>query len=45
MKCLHPGCKCTVPTHGQWGNYCSEHCQKAGDMREPHCTCNHQDCQ
>jgi hypothetical protein len=19
MKCLHQGCKCTVPTHGQWG--------------------------
>jgi len=44
MKCAHPGCKCTVPTNGAWGKYCSEHCQKAGDMAEPHCDCGHASC-
>ena len=42
MKCAHPGCKCTA--NGKWGNYCSEHCQKAGDHAEPHCTCGHPNC-
>jgi hypothetical protein len=45
MKCAHPGCKCSVSsTHNRWGQYCSEHCQKAGDHHEPHCTCGHPDC-
>jgi hypothetical protein len=44
MKCAHPGCKCSVPASGQWGQYCSEHCQKTGDMTEPRCTCGHAAC-
>lgn len=44
MTCAHPGCKCTVSMNGRWGNYCSEHCQKAADQTESHCTCGHPDC-
>jgi hypothetical protein len=39
MKCAHPGCKCSAPANGQWGNYCSEHCQKEAQHQESHCTC------
>jgi hypothetical protein len=44
MKCAHPGCKCTTPSDGKWGAYCSEHCQKEGEHVESRCTCGHPDC-
>jgi hypothetical protein len=44
MKCAHPGCKCDVPESRASGDYCSDHCRKAGDKTEPHCTCGHVNC-
>jgi hypothetical protein len=45
MHCAHPGCKCNnVQQGGKWGQYCSEHCQKAGTTAEGKCTCGHADC-
>jgi len=44
MKCAHPGCKCNVTPNGAHGEYCSDHCKKAGDLKEPHCTCGHPNC-
>jgi hypothetical protein len=45
MQCAHPGCKCShVEPGGKWGQYCSEHCQKAGTNAESKCTCGHADC-
>jgi len=44
MKCAHPGCKCNVTT-SRFGDYCSDHCRKAGDQAEARCTCGHPGCQ
>ena len=43
-KCAHPGCSCTVSKDSQYGKYCSEHCQKAGDITELRCDCHHAAC-
>jgi hypothetical protein len=44
MHCAHPGCKCNVEQNGKWGQYCSEHCQKAGNTAEGKCHCGHPNC-
>ena len=44
MKCAHPGCKCDVKTNSKFGQYCSDHCQKAADTAETQCTCGHPEC-
>jgi len=43
-KCAHPACKCIVSNDGQFGKYCSEHCQEAKDMAEIRCECGHPGC-
>jgi hypothetical protein len=43
-KCAHPACKCIVSNDGQFGKYCSEHCQEAKDMAEIRCECGHAGC-
>ena len=44
MKCAHPPCKCMVPAHRPWGDYCSEHCKEAGAITELRCGCQHEEC-
>ncbi len=44
QACAHPGCSCSVPAHGEFGKYCSEHCKKAAGMTELRCGCHHADC-
>jgi hypothetical protein len=43
-KCAHPACKCNVPKDGEFGKFCSEHCQTAGEMAEIRCECGHPTC-
>ena len=43
-KCAHPGCSCLVRPGGQYGKYCSEHCQEAKDITELRCDCKHPEC-
>lgn len=43
-KCAHEGCKCNVPDNGQFGKYCSAHCQNAKDLTELRCDCGHPGC-
>ena len=42
-KCEHPACKCMV-TSDEFGDYCSRHCQDAGEMTELRCECGHSAC-
>lgn len=42
-KCAHPSCTCTV-NGSEFGKYCSEYCQKAGNITELHCNCKHAGC-
>ena len=44
-KCAHPACLCMVDKKGPYGKYCSDHCQKAGDVTELRCGCRHPECQ
>ena len=43
-KCAHDACKCMVAPNGQYGKYCSEHCQDNGDLIELRCDCGHPGC-
>lgn len=43
-KCAHPSCTCTVQNGSPFGKYCSEYCQKAGNITELHCNCKHTGC-
>lgn len=43
-KCAHPACKCQAPADGQFGKYCSAHCQNAGDAASVKCGCGHPGC-
>lgn len=43
-KCAHDACKCIVAPNGQYGKYCSEHCQDNGDLIELRCDCGHPGC-
>lgn len=47
VKCGHDGCHCLIDKNsGQFGKYCSEHCEQADDMdtTEIHCDCKHLAC-
>ena len=33
-QCAHPACSCLVAAKGEFGKYCSEHCQEARGMTE-----------
>lgn len=43
QKCAHPSCKCQVQDNSRYGEYCSEHCKKAGDSNAA-CHCHHPGC-
>ena len=43
-KCAHASCKCRLSAQRPYGNYCSEHCQEAGEMTELRCGCEHVQC-
>lgn len=43
-KCAHPSCQCMVTKGGQYGKYCSEHCQEAKKVTELRCDCKHAAC-
>jgi hypothetical protein len=38
-KCKHPACNCETMS-----DYCSTHCEEAGDMLELACDCGHPGC-
>ncbi len=42
--CEHPSCKCLVAPGGEFGGYCSQHCQEAEDLIELRCDCMHPGC-
>lgn len=44
-KCAHEICVCLVPENGEFGKYCSAHCQDAKDLTELSCDCGHDGCQ
>ena len=44
-RCAHPACTCLVADAAEFGKFCSEHCQEAGDMTELRCDCKHPGCQ
>ena len=43
-KCAHQSCVCMVPENGEFGAYCSAHCQDAKDLTELRCECGHPGC-
>jgi hypothetical protein len=43
-KCAHPMCKCKVSKDGQYGKFCSVHCQEAKSETEIKCDCKHPAC-
>ena len=43
-KCAHPACDCIVPEKGEFGSYCSAHCQDAKSLNELRCECGHPQC-
>jgi hypothetical protein len=43
-KCAHQACACQV-TNDEFGDYCSPHCQEAGELTELRCECGHPACQ
>lgn len=46
VKCAHDGCHCLIDKNGDYGKYCSEHCEQAADMdaTELQCDCKHLAC-
>ena len=43
-KCAHQSCLCLVSEGGEFGAYCSAHCQDAKDLTELRCECGHPGC-
>jgi hypothetical protein len=43
--CAHQACRCRVAEDGEYGKYCSAHCEEAGDLTELHCECGHLSCE
>ena len=43
-KCAHQSCVCIVHEGGEFGDYCSAHCQEAKDLTELRCECGHDAC-
>ena len=43
-KCKHQSCVCMVQEGGEFGDYCSAHCQEAKDLTELKCDCGHPGC-
>lgn len=43
-KCAHQSCVCVVFDGGEFGDYCSAHCQDAKDLTELRCECGHASC-
>jgi hypothetical protein len=43
-KCAHDNCVCTVPENGDFGKYCSAHCQDSKDVTTLRCECGHAGC-
>jgi hypothetical protein len=43
-KCAHESCVCLVPEDGEFGKYCSAHCEDAKDITELKCDCGHAAC-
>jgi len=43
-KCAHEACECTVPPHGPFGKYCSDHCREAHGFAAFRCGCHHDEC-
>jgi len=43
-KCAHPACGCLVEEDGDFGEYCSAHCEDAADLNELRCECGHPGC-
>ena len=43
-KCAHESCVCMVGKDGEFGKYCSAHCQDAKDLAEIRCECGHAGC-
>ena len=43
-KCAHPSCDCMVADKGEFGAYCSAHCQDAKQLNELRCECGHAQC-
>ncbi len=43
-KCKHQSCMCIVAADGEFGDYCSAHCDDAKDLTELRCECGHAGC-
>ena len=43
-KCAHPPCECKVEKGGEFGKYCSAHCQMKSGAVELRCDCHHPEC-
>jgi hypothetical protein len=44
QKCAHPVCECMIDGKGEFGKYCSQACETAGDILELKCDCGHPGC-
>jgi metallothionein len=40
-KCAHPACSCLAP---EGKSYCSDSCERAKDLTELACQCQHPEC-
>ena len=43
-KCAHSSCDCRVNTEGEFGKFCSAHCESAKDIVDLRCECGHPVC-